>query len=136
MVLVEAKSLTNGGDSLSSIYKLEDNELVSVGDLVALNQVTSEVHIATIKDRKKILGVCVDVMPDGEIVVCNEGIVNVNVVGEICLGDHISISDIPGKAKAIRYDVQEEQQFDVRSIGKVIGLTDVYSIARVLLNVK
>lgn len=108
---------------------------VKLGDLVTLNNITNEVEIATLNDKKRIYGVCVDVFADNEIIVATDGIVDVNVTGIICLGDHLTISSIDGKAEAIKV-LQEEELYDTRSIGKVIGLYNIYSKAKVLLNIK
>lgn len=40
-----------------------------------------------------------------------------------------------GKARAIRYG-QDETQFNIRSIGKVIELYRCYDVARVLLDIE
>lgn len=40
-----------------------------------------------------------------------------------------------GKLKAITYDLQEERQFKIPLIGKVVKLNDKYSYAQILLNI-
>lgn len=83
---------------MSSIYKLEENEQVSIGDTMAFDLLTSTVHKATLddaKDVKKIVGVCVEIYSPDEILVCDNGLVDVNVNGIVCLGDHLTISEIP-----------------------------------------
>lgn len=122
---------------MSEILKYKTEEDIQIGDLIVMDQVSNLVHKATMLDRKKVIGVCADVFPDTEeVLICNQGVIDVNVTGIICLGDHIGVSQKPGKAEAINYEIQEERQFDVRSVGKVVGLYDVYSKARVLLNIK
>lgn len=122
---------------MSSIYKLEDGEQVVAGDLIAFSHITSTAHKATLKDKKeKIIGICVETFENNEILVCSEGIVDVNVVGMVCLGDHLKLSNTDGKLEAILYDKQEEKQFAVMSIGKVIGLGDKYSTAKAIINIK
>lgn len=122
---------------MSEICKLKENEDILKGDLVAIDQISGTAHKATLFDKKKVVGVCADIYPDtNEILICNEGIIDVNVTGIICLGDHLAVSNKAGKAEAINYEIMEEKQFDVRSIGKVITLGDVYSKATVLLNIK
>lgn len=69
------------------------------------------------------------------IVVANKGMVDVNVTGLFCIGDKLTSSDIPGKARAIRYK-QDETQFNIRSIGKVIELYRTPYVTRVLLDVE
>ena len=67
----------------------------------------------------------------------NKGIIDVNVKGIICLGDKLTIgNEEKGKAVAIRYDRLDEKQFGIRSIGKVIGLYEVYNKAQVLLDIE
>lgn len=122
---------------MSNMNKLKEDEDIQIGDLVAIDQISGTAHKATMFDKKKVVGVCADIFPDtNEILICNEGVIDVNVTGIICLGDHLSISDKAGKAEAINYSIQEEKQFDVRSIGKVVALGDVYSKATVMLNIK
>lgn len=121
---------------MSNLCKLKVNEDIEIGDLVAVTE-SEEVCKADLFNRKRVIGVCADIFPEtNEILICNEGVIDVNVTGIICLGDHLTISDKDGKAEAINYDTQEEKQFDVRSIGKVVNLGDKYSKATVLLNIK
>lgn len=122
---------------MSNLCKLKTNEEINIGDLVAVDNISGTAHKATLLDRKRVLGICADIFPDtNEILICSEGIIDVNVTGIICLGDHLTVSDKAGIAEAINYEIQEEKQFDVRSIGKVIKLENVYSKATVLLNIK
>lgn len=116
-------------------YNCEFTGEISIGDLVAIDQISNKAHRARIKDKEKVIGICADIYDDNEILICDEGIIDVNTTGIICLGDHLKLSPNSGKAEAIP-EIQEEDLFDVRSIGKVIGLYDVYSKARVLLNIK
>lgn len=120
---------------MSNMYIPEQNEEILIDDLVALNQVTNEIHKATEKDKDRVIGVCAEIYPNNEILVCDCGIIYVNVTGIVCLGDHLTVSDVSGKAQAIP-EIQEEELFDVRRIGKVVDLGDVYSKAKVLLNIK
>lgn len=121
---------------MSGLCRLGINEDIEIGDLIAVDGM-GNAHKATLLDKKRIIGVCADIFQDtNEILICSEGIIDVNVTGIICLGDHLTISDKDGKAEAINYDTQEEKQFDVRSIGKVVNLGDKYSKATVLLNIK
>ena len=53
----------------------------------------------------------------------------------ICLGDKLTTSDTPGVACAIKYENLEERQFNTKSIGKVIGVHNVYNKATVLLDI-
>lgn len=122
---------------MSSIGRLKIDEEIQIGDLVAIDKINGTAHKATLFDKKTVVGVCADIFPDAnEILICNEGMIDVNVTGIICLGDHLGVSDKAGKAEVINYEIQEEKQFDVRSIGKVIYLGDKYSKARILLNIK
>lgn len=122
---------------MSDINKLKADEQMNIGDLVAIDRINGTAHRATLLDKKRVVGICADIFPDtNEILICNEGIIDVNVTGIICLGDHLGVSDKPGIAEAINYEIQEEKQFDVRSIGKVVHLGDKYSKATILLNIK
>lgn len=122
---------------MSSIIKVKEGENIEKGDLVAIDQISGKAHKATLFDKKKVVGVCVENYHDTEeILLCTEGIIDVNVKGIICLGDHLAVSDVAGVAEAINYEIQEEKQFDVRSIGKVVALGDIYSKATVMLNIK
>lgn len=121
---------------MSEICKIREYDDLQAGDLVALDQISNTVHKANQKDKKEVVGVCVETYPEtNEALICNEGMVDVNVIGIICLGDHLRLSHVNGKADAIN-TIQEEDIFGVRSIGKVVGLYDIYSKAKVLLNIK
>lgn len=82
----------------------------------------------------KLYGICIKI-ENNLIYVSNRGIYDVNTEGIICIGDKLTTSEIPGKARAIRYD-QDERQFNIRSIGKVIELYNVYNKAKVLLDIE
>lgn len=82
----------------------------------------------------KLYGVCIKT-ENNSIYVANTGIVDVNVKGIVCIGDNLTASDKLGKARAIKYEL-DKTQFGTRSIGKVIGLYNIYNKARVLLNIK
>ena len=84
------------------------------------------------KDR--IIGVCTNVN-NNEITISNSGCVDVNIIGIACIGDKVTCSDIPGKGVAIRYD-QDETIFNIRSIGKIIGLYDNYDKVKILLDIE
>lgn len=122
---------------MSKMVKLDDGEQVTIGDLIAFSHITSTAHKATKKDKKEnIIGICADTYEDNEILVCDEGILEVNVNGLICLGDHLTLSDIPGKLEAIKYTMQDEEQFGIMRIGKVVALSDKYSKAKILIGIK
>lgn len=119
--------------------KYNENEPFSVGDLVSIIPETSLVIRSCTKHYKKqdklVLGICKSIS-DKTIEVINGGMVDVNVTGLICVGDKLTTSDVAGKAKAIRYANDDTRIFDVRSIGKVVGLYNDYSIAKVLLDIE
>lgn len=119
--------------------KYSENEPFSVGDLVSIIPETSLVTRSCTKHYKKqdklVLGICKSIS-DKTIEVINGGMVDVNVTGLICVGDKLTTSDVAGKAKAIRYANDDTRIFDVRSIGKVVGLYNDYSIAKVLLDIE
>ena len=83
----------------------------------------------------KLYGVC-NKIENNYVYVQNSGIIDVNVTGIICLGDKLTLSNIPGKAEAIKYDPLDEKIFNIKSIGKVIGIYNVYDKAKVLLDIE
>jgi len=124
---------------LKTYNKQNEYEKFSVGDLVSFIPNTSLVTKSITrhyKHRDKLcLGICV--ADNGKSVdVVDEGIVDVNVTGIVCIGDRLTTSKISGKAKAIRNDNDEIRVFDIRPIGKVIGLYNDYSVAKVLLGIE
>lgn len=119
--------------------KYDETEPFAVGDLVSLIPETSLVTRSCTKHYKKqdklVLGICKSVS-DKTIEVINGGMVDVNVTGLICVGDRLTTSDVAGKAKAIKYSNDDIRIFDIRSIGKVVGLYNDYTIAKVLLDIE
>lgn len=82
----------------------------------------------------KLYGIC-EKIENNHIYVANTGVLDINVKGLVCIGDKLTTSETKGKARAIKYD-QDETQFTVRSIGKVIGLYNTYDRVQVLLDVE
>lgn len=82
-----------------------------------------------------VIGVCTSI-DKCDVIIKNNGIADVNVTGLVCMGDKLTTSDIPGKARAIRYDKLDETQFNIRSIGKVIGVYDTYDKVKVMLDIE
>lgn len=119
-----------------SYEKLYIEEPINIGDVIQLEPKTNKVTRAFNKRHHsiKVIGVCIKI-ENNTIVVANKGIVDVNVTGLFCIGDKLTSSDIPGKARAIRYK-QDETQFNIRSIGKVIELYRTPDVTRVLLDVE
>ena len=120
-------------------YKQNKYEKFAVGDLVSFFPDTSLVVRSITRHYKHqdklVLGICV--ADNGKTVdVIDEGIIDVNVTGIICIGDRLTTSKQAGKAKAIRNDNDEIRVFDIRPIGKVIGLYNDYSVAKVLLGIE
>lgn len=116
-----------------------ETEKFAVGDLVSFMPNTSLVTRSVTKHYKHkdklVLGVCVK--DNGKTVdVVDEGIIDVNVTGIICIGDRLTTSKISGKAIAIRNDNDEIRVFDIRPIGKVVGLYNDYNKAKVLLGIE
>ena len=72
---------------------------------------------------------------NNQVYVANSGIVDVNVEGITCIGDKLTASNTPGKARSIKY-TQDETIFGIREIGKVINLYNDYSKVQVLINIK
>lgn len=116
--------------------KLYTDEDINIGDVIELEPISNKVTRSLNKkhNNNKVIGVCVKI-ENNTIVVANRGITDINVTGLICIGDKLTSSNIAGKAQAIRYR-QDETQFNIRSIGKVIELYKVYNIVKILLDVE
>lgn len=124
----------------TKIYnKQNEFEKFKVGDLVSFVPNTSLVTKSITRHYKHqdklVVGVCIADNKD-TVDVINEGIVDVNVTGIICIGDRLTTSSISGKARAIKNDNDEIRVFDIRPIGKVVGLYNDYSVAKVLLDIE
>ena len=119
--------------------KQNEFEKFKVGDLVSFIPNTSLVTKSITRHYKHqdklVVGVCIADNKD-TVDVISEGIVDVNVTGIICIGDRLTTSSISGKAKAIKNDNDDIRVFDIRPIGKVIGLYNDYSVAKVLLGIE
>ena len=119
--------------------KQNEFEKFKVGDLVSFIPNTSLVTKSITRHYKHqdklVVGVCIADNKD-TVDVVNEGIVDVNVTGIICIGDRLTTSSISGKARAIKNDNDEIRVFDIRPIGKVVGLYNDYSVAKVLLGIE
>ena len=116
-----------------------ETEKFEVGDLVSFFPDTSLVTKSITRHYKHQDKMCIGIcqIDNGKTIsIVDEGIVNINVTGIICIGDRLTTSKIAGKAKAIRNDNDEIRIFDIRPIGKVIGLYDDYSKAKVLLGIE
>ena len=113
-------------------------EDIKIGDVISLVPISNTVTRSKNKLREKdemIIGICSKV--DRKYVyVKMKGIIDVNVTGIVCIGDKLSSSDIPGLAKAIKYERIEEKTFNIASIGKVIGLYKTYDKVKVLLDIE
>lgn len=117
--------------------KLDEDQVIEVGDIISLDPISNRVKLSFNRGKRKdeqVIGVC-EKIENNMIYVANTAIIDVNVTGMICIGDKLTISEIPGKARAIRYD-EDETQFTIRSIGKVIGLYNVYEKAQVILDIE
>lgn len=130
----------NEDENCYLIYdKYDIDEDIQPGDLISIvpgtNTVTKSKSNYYTKPELLVIGVCKKVL-DNKIYISNNGIIDVNVTGIICLGDKLTASEIPGKAEAIKYVLQDERVFNLRSIGKVIGMYDVYDKAQVLLDIE
>lgn len=119
--------------------KQNEFEKFKVGDLVSFIPNTSLVTKSITRHYKHqdklVVGVCTADNKD-TVDVISEGIVDVNVTGIICIGDRLTTSSISGKARAIKNDNDEIRVFDIRPIGKVVGLYNDYSVAKVLLGIE
>ena len=119
--------------------KANINEPIQVGDLLMHDRMTDNVTRARFRkndvvDSNRVIGVCTSVN-ESQVTYTNDEIVKVNVEGLICLGDKLTPSENPGKAVALKYE-QNSTQFGIKSIGKVIGLYNDYSIANVMLDIE
>lgn len=119
--------------------KYDETEVIEPYDLISLVPGTNTVTKSIVSSYKQpellVIGVCKKII-NNQIYVANTGIIDVNVTGIICLGDKLTASNIAGKAEAIKYVIQDERVFNIRSIGKVIGIYDVYNRAQVLLDIE
>jgi len=124
---------------IATYNKYNETEPFNVGDLVSLVPETSLVTRSCTKHYKHqdmlVLGICKSIS-DKSVEVINGGMVDVNVTGLICVGDKLTTSNVAGKARAIKYANDDTRVFDIRSIGKVVGLYNDYSIAKVLLDIE
>lgn len=114
------------------------DENIEVGNVVSLCPEDNFVRLSHNRHYKRkdqsVIGVCIK-KRNNTILVANKGIVEVIVKDIICLGDKLTTSDTPGVACAIKYENLEERQFNTKSIGKVIGVHNVYNKATVLLDI-
>lgn len=126
-------------NKIQTYKKYDENENIEVGDLISIVPNTELVTRSYTKHYKKqdklTVGVCTAIY-DKTIDVAFDGVVDVNVTGLICIGDRITTSGIFGKAKAIKYVNDDIRIFDIRGIGKIIGLYNDYSKAKVLLDIE
>lgn len=123
----------------NSLEKYDVNEPIQVGDLISYWPETNKVTRTRVRhwkeaDQNKVIGICVET--DGNLITfVNQGLVDVNVKGLICVGDRLTASDEPGIAEAIKYE-QDESRFRIRHLGKVVGLYNRYNIAKVLIDIE
>lgn len=122
-------------DNFKKYKKLDPEEIFTKGDLVALESVTNKITRADYRFNN-VIGIYYSTDDSDLVTVQQRGIIDVNVTGVICAGDKLTISNKKGKACAIKYDHQEEKQFNIRAIGKVIGIYNTYSVAKVLLDIE
>ena len=124
---------------IKTYNKQNEFEKFKVGDLVSFIPNTSLVTKSITRHYKHqdklVVGVCIADNKD-TVDVVSEGIVDVNVTGIICIGDRLTTSSISGKARAIKNDNDEIRVFDIRPIGKVVGLYNDYTVAKVLLGIE
>lgn len=123
---------------MNSFYeKSNPNENIQVGDLISLkddNTVIRSYQNYNKRPDTRIIGVCVDVI-DNQIEVQQEGIVTINIVGLSSIGSLVTASEIPGKARVLKYE-QEQRMFNIRSIGKIINLYNDLSKVDILLDIE
>lgn len=118
-----------------NIYsKLYKDENINIGDLVSLDALTNRIYKSNMHKKDRILGVCVKI-DNEKFYINSKGVADVNIIRAAFLGDKLKLSDIPGKAEAIKYN-QLENMLNIRSIGKVIGIYETYDYVKVLLDIE
>lgn len=119
--------------------KYYEDEKIEIGDLISYKRIEDKVIKSKeshyIEPDVRIIGVCDKVLEDNTISVKSVGICDINVINLICIGDKLTASERPGKARAIKYG-EDETNFDIRSIGKVIGLYNSYDKVKVILDIE
>jgi len=123
----------------NQLEKYDIDEPIQVGDIISYFPQSKKVTRAVIKnwrdnEHNKVVGICTNV-DENVITYTNAGLVDVNVKGMICIGDHLTASEEPGIARAIKY-AQDESKFRIRHLGKVVGLYNTYNKAKVLLDIE
>lgn len=119
-----------------TLEKYNNTEVIDVGDIVSLRDNKAVCSLNKLRrSDKNIIGVCTQIIDDTHVQVQNTGTCIVNVLGTTAIGDELTSSEIPGKARSIKY-IQEKRMFNIRSIGKVIYLYKDLSKAKVLLNIE
>lgn len=124
---------------LTTYNKYDESEIFDVGDLVSIIPETNLVTRSCTKHYKHqdklVIGICMS-STDTTVEVINGGMVDVNVIGLVCVGDELTTSEMAGKARAIKYFNDDTRIFDIRNIGKVVGLYNDYSKVKVLLDIE
>lgn len=124
---------------LKNYKKFNKDEIFEKGDLVSFFANTELVVRSVNRNYKKpdslVIGICVQDQED-KVEIQDDGIVDVNVEGLICVGDILTTGDTPGKAVAIKYNDQDVTIFNFKKIGKVINVYNDYNKALVMLNIK
>lgn len=123
---------------MSNYIKYDLTEPIQVGDLISIKEDNTVVRSFNNYNKKPdthIIGICTNINEDNSIEVLQQGVVDINVNGIVCIGDKITASNIPGEGCAIRYE-QEERMFNIRSIGKVIQLYNDLNKVKVLLDIE
>jgi len=119
--------------------KYDETEQFNIGDLVSFfpnKDVVIKSCTRHYKHQDKlVVGICIESTAK-TVTVVSKGMVDVNVTGLICLGDKLTTSNIDGKARAVKYANDDVRIFDIRPIGKVVGLYNDYSKAKVLLDIE
>lgn len=115
--------------------KLYEDEVILPGDILELNDEQDSVFLSVLNYKcvDNIIGICSKV-EDNIITVINTGICDINTTGIICIGDKLTLSEKPGKARALKYE-QNISTFKMPSIGKIIGLYQQYNRAKILLHI-
>jgi len=122
---------------MQTYTKNDSQEDIEVGDLISITPdgtVTRSYQYYNKKPDTTIIGIATKVNKK-QVEVEDSGIVDVNIIGSIGVGERVTASKIPGKGATLKY-TQEQKIWNIRSIGKVIGLyNDRYKV-KVLLNIE
>lgn len=121
----------------SQYEKYNKDEQIDVGDLISIREdgtVTRSYQNSNKNPDKCIIGICSEVK-DNIVTVMSKGYTNVNTIGITMIGSKITASDVPGKARILKYD-EECEIYNIRSVGKIIALYNDIHLAKILIDIE